>query len=221
MSEATPPALDTGRDLLSRNAALASRLGALGARGSAAAAALAARGTPPPDDLVRALDEARREFATLRAEALAAAEAAGVATPAIEAIDSTSQLEDVLRALLEALEAAERRAALARVRAQALALLDRVSRLAHRDDPTFAPLLTCQKRGDVVRAVLDAAPVEDPERARAALTAAAAPFAALLTLMEGARGVDDEQWAALEDAVAEAFGRPLAAAATRGRLLAR
>jgi hypothetical protein len=36
--------------------------------------------------------------------------------------------------------------------------------------------------------------------------------------MDGAEGVDDDQWASLEDTVADAFGRPLAAAAARGRL---
>jgi hypothetical protein len=48
-----------------------------------------------------------------------------------------------------------------------------------------------------------------------------APFVALLGLLDGGTSVDDEQWAALEDAVVNAFGRPLVAAATRGRLVPR
>ena len=60
------------RSLLQRNAALATWLTDLGATGLAAAAALARLGTPPSDDLVRALAEAARQFAALRDEVLAA-----------------------------------------------------------------------------------------------------------------------------------------------------
>jgi len=219
MSDATSPTVETGRDLLRKNAVLATRLGALGARGATAATALSGSGTPPTDDLVHALRDAGRDFAALRAEALAAAGAAGVTAPPAEAIASTRHLEDVLRALVQTLEVEERRAALARVRAEALAVLDRVAALVHRDDPAFAALARCHKRANAVRAALAASSESDPERERAAAAEATAPFTALLALMDGAQAIEDDQWAALEDAVTDAFGRPLAAAATRGRLL--
>jgi len=44
------------------------------------------------------------------------------------------------------------------------------------------------------------------------------PFAALLEMLEGEGAVDDERFTQLADSVADAFGRPLATAATRGRL---
>lgn len=218
MSYAMPPTLETGRDLLWRNAELATRLGALGSRGTAAAAALAGAGTPPPDDFVQELEAACRDFAAFRAEVLAAAGAAGIETLAADTMGSTSQIEGMLRALLEGLEAAERRAAVARLRAEALAVLDRVGRLVHRDDPALAALVVCQKRAGEIRASLAASSQSDPEREHAAAAEATAPFVAVLTLMDGAQGVDDDQWAALEDTVADAFGRSLAAAAARGRL---
>jgi hypothetical protein len=218
MSDPAPSPSEKGRDLLSRNAALAERLHALGARGTTVAAALARPGTPPPADLVAALDAACREFDALRTEALATARAAGLAVPAAAAIASTRELERLLRALLAELQAAERRAALARVRAQALALLDRVAALVHRDDPAFPALLRCQKRANEVRAALAAAVDTDPDVQRAAAEEMAAPFAALLALLDRGSSLDDAQWAALEDAVAVAFGRPLAAAVARGRL---
>jgi hypothetical protein len=218
MSDPTRPTPETARALSSRNAALAARLGALGARGTAAAASLAAPGAPPSDDLVLALDAARREFDALRAETLALVTAAGLPAPPAEAIGSTSDLEPVLGELGAALEAEERRAAAARVRAHALAILDRVSALVHRDEPAFAALVLCQKRAEEVRAALLASEDADPEVQRAAAAQMTAPFVAVLTLLDPAPGFDDAQWAAVEDAVVTAFGRPLAAAAARGRL---
>jgi hypothetical protein len=218
MSDPTRPTPETARALSTRNAALAARLAALGVRGTAAAAALARPGTPPADDLVAALDAARRDFEALRAEALEATAAAGLAPPDAETIGSTRELEGLLRVLGEAWEAAERRAETARVRDEALAVLDRVGSLAHRDDPVFAPLVLCQKRAEEVRAALVASEGADPEVQRAAAVEMTGPFVALLTLLDPAPGVDDERWAAVEDAVVAAFGRPLAAAAARGRL---
>src|SRR5436190_1249021 len=46
-------------------------------------------------------------------------------------------------------------------------------------------------------------------------------FSALLTLMDGQQNIDDEQWGVCEDQVATAFGRALAVAATRGKLVKR
>jgi len=39
--------------------------------------------------------------------------------------------------------------------------------------------------------------------------------------MDGPQGLDDEQWGALEDSVAATFGRTLAVAASRGKLVRR
>ena len=188
-------------------------MAALGARGSAAAAALTGAGTPPPDDLIQELSEAGREFAALRTEVFTTAAALGLKTPSVGAIDSTKRLEAMLRLLLDGLEKAERQVTQAHARAEAVAVLDRVTALAHRDDPGFAALAACQARAAKLRATLKTAADVDAD--------ATAPFAALLSLMDGQQNLDDERWGALEDAVAAAFGRPLAVAASRGKLHAR
>jgi hypothetical protein len=198
------------RDLLRKNADLATWMAELGARGSAAALALTGAGTAPPDDLIQELAEAGREFIALRAEVFAVAAAFGLTTPADAAIDSTKRLDAMLRLLLEGLEAAERRPTPSRAPGNAQAALDRVMALVHRDDPGFAALLACQARAAALRAKLKTAADVDAD--------AIAPFAGLLSLIDGQQDLDDEQWGALEDAVAVAFGRPLAVAATRGKL---
>src|SRR5438874_1434536 len=45
------------------------------------------------------------------------------------------------------------------------------------------------------------------------------PFAALLTLIDSRDEIDDDRFATLEDTVKQAFGRPMAVAATRGKLV--
>jgi hypothetical protein len=209
----TTPSAEAARELLKRSAALAKRLAALGARGTAAAVALTRPGAPPPDDLVTALDEARREFVALRTEVFVAASAVGLQSPSADTINSTRRLDAMLKLLLEGLETAERQAQATAALAQTVAVLDRIASLAHREDPGFSALASCQSRAADVRAALATSGKVDQ--------AATAPFAALLTLMDGQQKLDDEQWGSLEDAVAAAFGRALAVAATRGKLVKR
>jgi len=213
MPPTTSPSAEAARELLRKNAALTKRLAALGARGTAAAAALTRPGAPPPDDLVNALGEARREFTALRDEVYAAAAALGLQSPSPETINSTRRLDAVLKLLIEGLETAEKQAQAAAALAQTVAVLDRIASLAHRDDPAFAALAACQSRAADVRAALASSGKLDQ--------GATAPFASLLTLMERDQDLDDEQWGALEDAVATAFGRALAVAASRGKLVKR
>ena len=205
----TTPSAEAARELLRKNAALTKRLAELGARGTAAAAALARPGAPPPDELVQALGEAGREFEALRDQVFAAASSLGLPTPPPETIDSTQRLEAMLKLLLEALELTEEVAAVS----QTVAVLDRIAGLGHREDRGFAALASCQSRAADVRAALASTGKIDPD--------AAAPFEALLLLMDGQQNLDDAQWTALEEKVAAAFGRALALAARRGKLVER
>ena len=207
------PSAEAARELLRKNAALTKRLRELGARGNAAAAALTRPGAPPPDDLVQALGEAGRDFATLRDEVFAAAATLGLQTPSMETINSTHRLDAMLKLLLEGLEDADKQAQAQAALAEAVAVLDRIASLSHCEDPGFSALASCQSRAADVRAALASTGKADP--------AAIAPFVSLLTLMDGQQKLDDEAWGAHEDAVAAAFGRALAVAATRRKLLKR
>ena len=211
MPPSTSPSAETARELLGRNDALTARLAELGARGAAAAAALVARGTPPSGELVQALAEAQADFAALRADTLTVAAALGVAAPAVEAVDSTRRLGAMLRDLLATAETLDAQYRTSAALIGTVAVLDRIASLTHRDDPAFSALAACQSCAADVRTHLASTGEPDP--------VAAAPFASLLLLIDGQQGLDDEQWAALEDSVAAAFGRALAVAATRGKLV--
>jgi len=216
MASTPSPTADTARELLRRNADLATWLADLGTRSADAARALAQPGVPPPGDYLEELTDARREFTSLREQVLKVVAQTSLIAPATDEIASTRELDALLRALVDELEQQAKRAAAERARDDAVALLDRVAALTHRDDPRFAPLVTCQAQSRDLRSTI--AGSTDSERS--IWSGALAPFAALLTLIDGQQALTDDAWAALEDSVADTFGRPLAVAAARRKLAA-
>jgi hypothetical protein len=205
-----PLTTEHARELISRNAALARWMGDLAIDAANVASALASRGTPAPEAFVHGLAETGRLFTALRTETFAAASSLGLPLPLLNTVDSTSDLETMLGALLKSVEVAGRQAAIATGQAAALHVLDRVALLAHRDDCDFEPLRTCQERARELRAAI----AETTEIDALAIT----PFAALLHFIDSQQNLDDEQWGALQDTVTGAFGQSLAMAAGRGRL---
>ena len=210
----TPNVDDISRQL----AALTGRFADLGAKLAEAARALQDAGAPPSDALVEELAEGRTHFTELRAIVVGAGEALGAsAGPPPESLKA---LEPMLDALAQALAAQVKRAALAETRAKMATVLDRVLEVIHGDDPTFAPLLAVQTRANEVRAAGER--LEDPaSEAAQAVAIDVAAFSDFLTMVEEREGLGDERYARLEEAVSTAFGRPLAMAVARGRLMMR
>jgi hypothetical protein len=193
-------------------ATLAERFAGLGERLTQAARELQASGTLPAESLLEELAGARGEFGDLRARVIEAARSLSVATRPTAEIDGLEKLEPVMQAVIDALATEERRQAAAEARERALAVLDRVLGITHADDPSFAALVQCQARATELRQ--KALETDDPE----SIAGSTPAFAALLTLIEGREQLDDDRFAALEDGVAQSFGRSLAVAATRGKL---
>lgn len=202
------PAIGEIRDLLQRAAALRRALNELASKMRDTSNAMTDRGVVPSEDLAQAIVSVHRAFTAVRENAMTAASSVGVQL-ADDIVDSAAAVERILTAVLEHAEAAERDAEVARAREGALATLRAVALLTHRTEAVSSALAACQAIADRTRAALESATMVDTE--------AMAPFAALLRLAESSI-TDDEKWMVAEDAVASAFGRPLAVAASRGRL---
>ncbi len=213
MTAAAAPTSSRLDDLRARIAALQTRFADVGGQAAAAAAEVAAGGAPPSDALLAALGAAAQEFHALREDVLESAASLEVVLPKpADALVSLRDLGPVVDAVASALATAERRRRSEAARAAALTVIDRLQTIAHRDDPAFGPLAECLAKARALRDEIagrgDADVAGWAERLR--------PFADLLEMLEG--GVDDERFTQLADGVATAFGRPLATAATRGRL---
>jgi hypothetical protein len=200
-------------DLRARIAALQGRFAEVGGRAAAAAAEVAAAGAPLSEELLTALTAAAEDFHALRDDVLDVAASLEVALPKpADALVSLRDLVPVVDAVATALANAEKRRRSEAARGAALAVIDRVEAIVHRDDPAFAPLVQCLATARALREEI----VSADEGNAAVWAERLRPYADLLEMLEG--GVDDERFTQLADAVAAAFGRPLATAATRGRL---
>src|SRR6266851_3904968 len=124
----------------------------------------------------------------------------------------------VLEAVVQALAVQEKRAALAEARTQVMAVLDRVLTVSHVDGPNFGALVQCQAKAREIRQAALDPKAFDGENAPAFLESTPS-FAALLSMIEGREALDDDKFAALEDTVTQSFGKTLAVAATRGKLV--
>jgi hypothetical protein len=206
-------------DLVKHLAALTQRFAGLAAKLAQAAQELKGSGTLPTESLVEELAAARGEFVNLRASVLDAARTLAIAAPPPAEVGSLKAVEAVITAMTQAVASEAKRTTAAEARRRVLAVLDRIMTINHVDDPNFAALLECQAKAREIRAaVLD--PTGPTAESAAAIMECTPAFSALLTLIEGREQLDDEKFAVLEDSIEKLFGRTLAVAATRGKLVA-
>ncbi len=180
------------------------------------AQALQDPGKPPAESLVAALVASRRDFADLCARGLALAASLAVSPlPTREALASLSDLKSLLQT---AAQAEEKKAAIEDLRQRALAALDRVLSMSHRDHIAFAPLLECQAKAGALRLAVAEALWSELHPATEALAKGEDPFSDLLTFVDRQGELDDDHWALLQNSVERSFSKPLAIAASRGKL---
>jgi hypothetical protein len=203
--------------LLQNLSALNEGFSQLGVRLSQAATALQTTGLPPTKALIEEIHASRHSFAELCAKGIALAESFAVTpVPRPEAIVSLGDLKALLQTLAEA---EEKRKAAKELSQQALAILDRLYAIKHRERETFAPLAECQMRATVLRNAIAETPWPKVHPSVEDLTKNDNPFVALLILIEGGEDLDDDQCSRFQDIVERAFSKPLAVAALRGKLM--
>jgi hypothetical protein len=204
-------------DLAKRVAALSERLSTLAGTLAQATQQLQG-GTVPSEALVDEITKVRTDFLEVRQRVMEAARSLSINLPATSEIDSLRTLEPLLDAVVQALAAEEKRAALSEARTRVMAVLDRVLTISHSDGPNFAALVQCLVKAKEIRQAAQDPKAFDSEQAPAFLDNIPA-FAALLSIIEGRDALDDDKFAVLDEAVTTAFGRTLAVAAARGKLM--
>ena len=205
-------------DLRKRLSTLNERFSALAESLAQTARQLQISGSLPPESLLDEITKVHADFGDVRHRVLDAARALALNSPAMSEIDSIKALEPVLESVVQAVVAEEKRNAATEARKRVMAVLDRVLAIAHADGPNFAALVQCQAKAKEIQAAAQDPKAFDTDNAPAFLESTPS-FAALLSMIEGREALDDEKFAALEDTVTQAFGRALAVAATRGKLL--
>jgi len=204
-------------DLRARIAALQTRFAEVGTRAASAAADVRAGGAPPSEELLAQLAAAAQQFQALRDDVLDRAASIEVVLPKpADTLVSLRDLVPIVDAMAATLTNAESHRRHEAGRAAALHVIDRVQAVVHHDDPAFAPLAECQAAARALHEEIAASP--GSERDVIGWAERLRPFADLLEMLEAESGVDDDRFTQLADSVAAAFGRPLATAATRGRL---
>ena len=154
----------------------------LGTRLSQAANVLQSTGTPPAKTLIDEITASRNLFTELCAKSVALAEALALSpAPKPETIVSLSDLKSLLQTITQA---EEKRKAEQELSQRALATLDRIYAIRHREREVFAPLAECQMRGTVLRNAIAETPWPKLHPSVEELTKGDNPFVALLTLIE-------------------------------------
>lgn len=182
-------------------------------------------GLPPDPRLDGEIAAARDAFERLYADARAMADLLDTALPQPDGPPALPEIATALDAIRNDLHAElERQSRVAAARRDAaLAVLDRIGRIAYRgpvDEDGFGPLRACQRRARELAGAIAAVapPAHHPEVAP--LGDGTHPFNHLLTLIDGLPTLDEPDYRRLVNAVAADFDEPLGRAAGRGLLTA-
>jgi hypothetical protein len=117
--------------------------------------------------------------------------------------------------------APETRAGSEKVRAAALLTIDRLLTLSVRDGGELPALEDCHGKARSLRESIEQSPDEALPAEAHNVASGEHPFANLLVMVEGNESLTDAQWALLHASVSGAYGRQLAIAAARGKLVFR
>src|SRR5262249_20244040 len=202
-------------DLAKRLAALSERFTTL-AQALAQATQQAQAGTMPSEDVVDEITKIRTDFVEVRHRIVEAARGLSITVPAIAEIDGVGVLGPMLEAVVQALAAQEKKAALSEARTRVMSVLDRVLMVTHSDGPNFAALVQCVIKAKEIRQAAQDPKAFDSEDAPAFLNSIPA-FAALLSIIEGRAPPRSPKRARPRGRGARPCGRPPSCGGGRGQ----
>jgi Clostridial hydrophobic W len=104
------------------------------------------------------------------------------------------------------------------LRQQAIQILDRFLCLTHQDQPDFPPLTDYQNQVREFRTKLANLPNTELPSDVQSLVEGRHPVSVLLTLLDRGNQLQDSEWVRLSEAIAKSLGKPIAIAASRGKL---
>lgn len=217
LNRAIKPMKQNSADLLKQLTALEDVFSQLEKRLSEASRKLLNPGIPISQKLIQELDDSHKKFIQLRDKVLELAEYLAVSpTLTTEEIGSLADIKSVL----ERVDLAEKqKSAIALVRDSALRVLERILAIAHRVESNFQSLLECQETARELQRAISASHESDLHPDTQLLADGNHRFCKLLTLIAELEESDEERLDSLHDAVSESFGRTLAMAAVRGKLI--
>jgi hypothetical protein len=186
--------------------ALSERHSALGHRLVQAANNLLNSGTPISESLLAELVKYSRDFNQVQQQLK------------VETQNSPNA-EISLTDLKQRMQNQVQPAARSTLRQNSLKLLEGILSLAHKEQDNYQPLQTIQQQANQLKTLISTATETDslPQPVQE-LASGQHPLSALLTLIEQQDHLNDSQWVVLEEKVAEAFGKALAIAISRGKI---
>ena len=197
-------------------AALSDRFSELGERLLAAARQLHAPGVPPAEELIEAVSASRHEFTSLRERALGLAGTLDIHAPSPEHLNS---LQAVTGLLDQVAEAELRKSKGEDTKRRAVAVLERVLTLSYAGGAEFEPLHQAHEQARSLRGQIAEGGWGNLHGDAEKLAEGEHHFADLLSLIEDRDELSDDTWATLHESVTRAFGKSLAAAAARSKLV--
>ncbi len=169
------------------------------------------------DKLMGEIEDCQKCFIDLRAKVIEVGNSLDIPDkPDFDKVASLNDLESMVNLLADF---EDKRKTFEEVRNRLLMILDRVSLIVHRENVDFQPLSECRAKASELRQAVEASSGPDLQRNLDALTSSSQLFSDLLTLVESSSELDDARWGLVHDSVEQNFGKVLAVAASRGKLI--
>ncbi len=167
--------------------------------------------------LVDEMEGGQKDFLELHSKVLEIGNSLGIADfPENEKIHSLKDLELMVNSFAEF---EDKRKTFEELKNRVLLVLERVALIGHRDAIDFQPLSEIKAKAAELRQAIADGSQPGSHREMDALANGSQAFSDLLTFIEASSELDDVRWGLVHESVEQNFGKSLAVAASRGKLM--